>query len=82
LQVPSTALFSRTDGIVAWRSCMEECGPLSESIEVESSHLGIGHHPAALLVIADRLSQPEGEWKPFRPPAAWLWPFVPRVATS
>jgi pimeloyl-ACP methyl ester carboxylesterase len=79
LAVPFTSIYSRSDGIAAWRSCVAEPGALTENIEVESSHLGIGHHPIALLTIADRLAQPEGEWKPFRPPPGWLWPFVPRV---
>ena len=82
LQVPSTAIYSRTDGIVDWRSCREEPGPRSESIEVASSHLGMICHPIVLLTIADRLSQPEGEWKAFRPPAGWAWPLVPRVPSS
>lgn len=77
LEVPMTAIYSRTDGIVSWRSCVVETGPQSESIEVESSHLGIGHHPVALLTIADRLAQSEDAWKPFQPPARWRWPFVP-----
>ena len=77
LQVPVTAIYSRTDGIVSWRSCVAEPGPQSESIEVESSHLGIGHHPVVLLTIADRLAQAEDAWQPFRPPAGWRWPFVP-----
>lgn len=80
LPVPSTAIYSRSDGIVAWESCAEEPGPLRENIEVESSHLGIGHHPVVLMTIADRLAQVEGSWRPFRPPAGWRWPFVPRVA--
>jgi pimeloyl-ACP methyl ester carboxylesterase len=79
LPVPTTAIFSRSDGIAAWQSCITEPGPLSENLEVESSHLGIGHHPVVLLAIADRLAQPEGQWKPFRPPPGWRWPFVPRV---
>lgn len=80
LPVPMTAIYSRSDGIAAWESCRAESGPLSESIEVQSSHLGIGHHPVVLLAIADRLAQPEGAWKPFRPPAGWRWPFAPRVS--
>jgi hypothetical protein len=27
----------------------------------------MGHHPATLLVIADRLAQPEGRWRPYSP---------------
>lgn len=64
--VPSTAIYSRSDGIVAWQCCIEREGPHSESIEVESSHGGMGHHPAVLYAIADRLSQPDGQWRPFQ----------------
>ena len=63
--VPSTAIFSRSDGIVAWQGCLERPGQNVENVEVEGSHCGLGHHPAALYVIADRLAQPEGEWAPF-----------------
>jgi len=63
--VPTTAIYSRTDGIVHWECCVEEESPIAESIEIRSSHFGLGHHPAALYVIADRLAQPEGTWTPF-----------------
>jgi pimeloyl-ACP methyl ester carboxylesterase len=81
LRVPSTAIYSRTDGIAAWQSCRETPGPQSENIEVASSHCGIGHHPVVLLTIADRLAQPEGAWRPFEPPPRWRWPLAPRVGT-
>ncbi|CCE00191.1 alpha/beta fold hydrolase [Bradyrhizobium sp. STM 3809] len=63
--VPTTAIFSRTDGICAWQGCKEKTSSFSESIEVESSHCGMGHHPAAVYAVADRLAQPEGQWQPF-----------------
>jgi pimeloyl-ACP methyl ester carboxylesterase len=63
--VPTTAIFSRTDGVCAWQGCMEKASAQSESIEVESSHCGMGHHPAAVYAVADRLAQPEGQWRPF-----------------
>jgi hypothetical protein len=63
--VPTTAIFSRTDGICAWQGCMEKTSATSESIEVESSHCGMGHHPAVVYAVADRLAQTEGQWKPF-----------------
>src|SRR5437773_1573449 len=53
LPVPSSSLYSRSDGVVAWRSCLQDEGPLAENIEVRSSHCGMGHHPGALLVIAE-----------------------------
>jgi pimeloyl-ACP methyl ester carboxylesterase len=78
LTVPATAIYSRTDDIAGWQSCREVEGPLSENLEVASSHLGIGHHPVVLLTIADRLAQPEGTWRRFQPPRDWSWPLVPR----
>ena len=63
--VPTTAIFSRTDGICAWQGCRESSSNMAESIEVESSHCGMGHHPAAVYAVADRLAQKEGEWAPF-----------------
>jgi len=63
--VPTTAIFSRSDGICAWQGCMERTSAQSESIEVESSQCGMGHHPAAVYAVADRLAQPEGTWQPF-----------------
>jgi predicted esterase YcpF (UPF0227 family) len=63
--VPSTAIYSRTDGICAWQGCMEKVSPIAENIEVDGSHCGLGHHPAVIFAVADRLAQPEGQWKPF-----------------
>jgi len=64
--VPCTSFYSRSDGIVAWQSCLEEEGPGRENVEVWSSHCGMGHHPSVLLAIAERLAQPPGEWRPLR----------------
>jgi hypothetical protein len=63
--VPTTAIFSRSDGVCAWRGCMEKAGPRAENIEVQGSHCGLGHHPAVVYAVADRLAQKEGAWKPF-----------------
>ena len=38
----------------------------AENIEVRGSHLGLGHNPPVLVVVADRLAQPIGQWKPYR----------------
>ncbi|RIK89940.1 MAG: alpha/beta hydrolase [Proteobacteria bacterium] len=66
LPVPTTSIYSRTDGIVAWQSCLEEEGAERENVEVACSHTGMGFHPAALAVVADRLAQAEGAWRPWR----------------
>ena len=57
--------ISRSDGICACRGCIERPGALTENIEVQGSHCGLGHHPAAVYAIADRLAQPEGQWAKF-----------------
>jgi pimeloyl-ACP methyl ester carboxylesterase len=63
--VPTTAIFSRTDGICAWQGCIEQPSASAENIEINGSHTGLTHHPAVAYAIADRLAQREGEWKPF-----------------
>jgi pimeloyl-ACP methyl ester carboxylesterase len=63
--VPTTSIYSRTDGVVAWQCSVQDEGPAAENIEVEASHIGLGVHPAVLYAIADRLAQPEGGWRPF-----------------
>lgn len=65
--VPTTAIFTRTDGIVSWQACIEkEEGPITENLEVLGSHCGLGHNPMVLMYIAERLAQKEGEWVPFK----------------
>lgn len=63
--MPTTSIFSRTHGICAWQSCLNAEGPYSENIEIDGSHCGLGHNPAAIYAIADRLAQPEGAWQKF-----------------
>ena len=65
LEVPSSAVFTRTDGIVAWQCCLQETGPEAENIEIYGSHCGLGHNPMALYVIADRLAQEADQWSAF-----------------
>ncbi len=62
---PTTSILSRSDGVVSWQCSVETRRDLAENIVVESSHLGLGAHPATLYAIADRLAQPEGRWQPF-----------------
>ncbi len=64
--VPVTALYTRRDGIVAWESCREIEGAMRESIEVRGAHGTMIRNRAAWRIIADRLAQAEGEWRPYR----------------
>ncbi|MGY1603534.1 esterase/lipase family protein [Geodermatophilus sp. SYSU D00815] len=68
LPVPSTSVYSRWDGVVDWRACLQDEGPTSENVAVRAAHLGMGLDPAVLWVVADRLAQPADAWQPFRRP--------------
>ncbi len=63
--VPSTSIFTKTDGVVHWRACLEPETDHTENIEVVGSHCGLGLNPVVLYAVAERLSQAEGGWKPF-----------------
>lgn len=63
--VPSTAIFSRTDGVVPWRGSIEPKAPNTDNIEVYASHCGLGVNPFVFFAVADRLALPENGWKPF-----------------
>jgi len=64
-EVPTTAIFSKADGIVAWQNCREAEGDTTDNIEVYGSHVGLGVNPSVFHAIADRLAQPEGEFARF-----------------
>lgn len=68
LKVPSTSVYSRWDGIVAWDRCIEPTGPISENVRVRASHLGFGVDAYTLWAIANRLAQPADQWQPFKAP--------------
>jgi pimeloyl-ACP methyl ester carboxylesterase len=66
LPVPATSIYSKSDGIVNWRTCRLNPSERSENIEVYlASHVGLGVNPAALWAVADRLAQGEGQFKQF-----------------
>jgi hypothetical protein len=66
--VPSSCIYSRSDGVVPWQCAIEKPSRYTENIRVEGSHLGMGFHPAVLWAVADRLAQPEGRWRKFKAP--------------
>lgn len=63
--VPTTSIFSRTDGVVAWQACIQ-AGDEShcENIEVTGSHFGLVWNSEVYRVVADRLRQTPGQWQP------------------
>jgi pimeloyl-ACP methyl ester carboxylesterase len=68
MPVPVTNIYSRTDGVAPWRSCIDVDRARCDNVEVPGSHSGLGHNPIALAVVADRLAQPDGTWQPYRVP--------------
>ena len=58
-EVPATHVYSRTDGVVHWHSCIDVSGaPSVENVEVMGSHVGMAVRPDVYRVIADRLAMP------------------------
>lgn len=71
LEVPVTAVHTRSDGIVHWETCIVEDAPNTENLRVRGSHTGLGFNPAAAYIVADRLALPEGVFTPFVAPAPY-----------
>ena len=70
LPCPSTSIYSRSDGVVPWRACVDDADATHENVEVVASHCGLGVNPAPVTVVLDRLVQPGGEWRPYAGTAA------------
>ncbi|MGZ9109399.1 MAG: esterase/lipase family protein [Micavibrio sp.] len=68
--VPTTSIYSRGDGIVNWRACLNPKRAMTENIEITGSHCGMVINPLTYLVLADRLAQDvqksARKWKPFQ----------------
>ena len=74
--VPTTSIFSRSDGIVAWQNSLNKPSKIAENIEIQASHIGMGGNPAALYAIADRLAQPQDDWQPFKREGWRSWVYL------
>jgi hypothetical protein len=58
-QVPTTCIYSRSDGVVAWQTCVQPDAPAHvENVEVPGSHCGMGWNRHVLDVVAQRLALP------------------------
>jgi pimeloyl-ACP methyl ester carboxylesterase len=66
--VPSTAIYSKLDGVVAWKCAMEQEVPQGESIHLRgNTHCGMACSPTALYLIAQRLASGNAGWTPYTP---------------
>lgn len=76
---PTTAVFSKEDGVVNWMTCYQEGRhEQAQNIQVWGSHCGMTINPMVWFLLAERLSQPEDDWRPFRS-SSWRRLFYPRV---
>lgn len=65
--VPTTAIYTKQDGIVPWRLCMEiEETSIHQNIEVLGSHFGLIHNLSVMRIISDRLQYSRGNWMHFQ----------------
>jgi len=61
--VPTTAFFSKKDGVVAWETCIEKKeDDIHQNIEIKGSHLGVIYNKEVLSIIIDRLKYREENW--------------------
>ena len=68
LPMPLSCLYSLGDGVVPPQEATVDGDPaLHENIRVPGSHVGLGFNAVVMWIVADRLSQPEGAWRPFKP---------------
>lgn len=73
--VPSTSIFSRSDGIASWMACLEPETPLTDNIEIVASHCGMGFNPLVYYIIANRLTQAADSWEKFDRKGLHGWVF-------
>jgi pimeloyl-ACP methyl ester carboxylesterase len=64
LRVPVEAVYSRSDGVVAWRACVDRRNPRVRHHEVRSSHLGLVASPEVFRLVAELLAVPPSSGGP------------------
>lgn len=56
LDVPTVAVYSKRDGIVSWRACIDNWSPDVRHFEVEATHFSMGSSPDVLGIILEELA--------------------------
>lgn len=56
-EVGFISVFSRRDGIIDWRACLD---PAARTVEVRTSHLGMAYDPVVLDVVTGALAERRG----------------------
>jgi pimeloyl-ACP methyl ester carboxylesterase len=66
--MPMSCLYSETDGVVPPHEATIDGDPARcENVRIPGSHVGLGFNALVLWIVAERLSQVEGAWRPFEP---------------
>lgn len=55
ITVPITAIWSKNDGVVDWRACIDHHNPV-EHVQVRATHLGMGASAEVFDIVARRLA--------------------------
>ncbi len=64
--VPTTAVYTKEDGVVPWEVCMEKLvDKWHQNVQVRGSHLGLGVNPGVMKIIEDRLKYTKEDWTHF-----------------
>jgi hypothetical protein len=56
--VRETLIYSKSDGVVDWESCIET-GPRVQAVEVKSTHVGIPYNLDTLRIIREHIEKPD-----------------------
>ena len=75
--VPCTAIYSKGDGIVNWRTTVQhDHHDRSQNIQVHGSHCGMTLNPVIWYLVAERLATHPDQWQPFQR-SSWRSLFYP-----
>lgn len=73
--VPTTSIYSRSDGVVAWQTCTHRVeSHRVQDLEVTGSHVGLGWNRSVLRIVSDRLAQPPRRWLRYEPEGTGVAP--------
>jgi esterase/lipase len=64
--VPTTSVYSKTDGIVDWQHSLLDVHEYHQNIEIDASHVGLGTHLAVSVILAEKLTHHIDNWKPIK----------------
>jgi len=56
IRVPITVVYSKSDGVVEWRACIDRKNPNVEHFRVKTTHIGLGIAPEVFSIVAAQLA--------------------------